>query len=227
MPKFPFKKALIGTGVAGLAGVSGVAGYGIGKRRGAESAAGAMASAFSEANQQENQQLARYFFQKGLQHNPNFKKESSMDKQAALQEIYNESFNDEIEKIAVNSSTVLKQFAAGMKDIGAVPASMRGHYIASGLQTLGKIPKNIAKKVSKSSSGTAKAISKHMKGEGRTLANFARGMRDIPSVPGNMKARYTLEGVKSLGRAPVALSAAGGVGVGGLGVGLMASRRND
>lgn len=100
MPKFPFKKAVIGAGVAGLTGVGGTAGYIIGKRKGAESAATEMASAFSEANQQENQQLARHYFQKGLQYKSNFKKGSSMDKQAALQEIYNESFNDEIEKMA-------------------------------------------------------------------------------------------------------------------------------
>lgn len=96
------KKLLIGGSATLGAGGAGAGGYFLGKRQGAEQTANIMATQFSRANQLENQQIARQFFLRGLQHNPNFKKESGMDKQAVLREVYTESFNDELEKIALN-----------------------------------------------------------------------------------------------------------------------------
>ena len=99
MPNILKNPLVAGLGAGALAlGGGGAGGYFLGKRKGADNMAGVMATQFSAANQKENQQLAKYFYTKGLQ--ASFNKESSMDKQAVLQEVYQDSFNDELEKIA-------------------------------------------------------------------------------------------------------------------------------
>jgi len=111
--------ALMGaTGAVGVAG-GGYAGHKMGVRSGAKRTANEMASAFSEANAKENQQLidsfkafnkrenqaiAKTYLKRGVALGAGMSKKSSlegeeMDKHAALEEIYNEAFNAELEKL--------------------------------------------------------------------------------------------------------------------------------
>jgi len=126
---------LTGAGVLG-AGVLAGAGYG-GYRLGANRASNAMASAFSEANQEENQgiydqfntfnqqeneSIAQEYLNKGIAlgahlQSTNQLGEETMDKQAYFEEIYNASFNDELEKISGKVKESFKNLGSGLTAI--------------------------------------------------------------------------------------------------------------
>jgi len=120
-------KALTGI-LAGLGagGAAGAGGFFLGKRQGAEQMGNVMAQKFMAANQAENKQLAQYYFRKGLMHNPTLKKESSMDKVAVLEQIQNESFNDELDKIAAKGGSVAKVVQAIKGGAGKALGAIKG-----------------------------------------------------------------------------------------------------
>jgi len=86
--------ALVGAPVA-----TGVVSYQAGKKKGATHTANIMASEFMRRNALENEQIAQHFFHKGVQYKQG-KKGVNMNKKAALDEVYDASFSDEMEKIA-------------------------------------------------------------------------------------------------------------------------------
>lgn len=101
---FPWNKVLIGTASVGALGGATTIGYKWGERSGATQAANAMTNAFTAANQVENQQIAENYYEQGLEDALNktssLNKGVHMDKQAVLEQVYNEAFNDELCKIA-------------------------------------------------------------------------------------------------------------------------------
>ena len=144
-------KALVaGTGVAGLTGGAGYLGHKVGYKGGATRATNEMASAFSEANATENQQIRDSFNSFNKQENASIadsymrrgmalgaqlhaagkikfpsemsKKSSTtgedMNKQAYLEEIYNEAFNDELEKNAGRLGAIYNIVKGSFKNLG-------------------------------------------------------------------------------------------------------------
>lgn len=204
--KSPLTYAITG-GALGTAG-AGAGGYFLGKRQGAEQTANVMATQFSRANQLENQQIAKHFFLKGLQHNPTFKKESSMDKIAVLEEVYNEAFVDELEKIAAipGMGKIVSALKAGVGGVKSVSGKVGRAYAESA--------KDLAAETRKAIKYTGQA----MKGKGKRGFELSRGA-------------YMKDALKSMGRGGkkggLVLGTVGGVGVGAGGVGMMAGKKKD
>ena len=139
MPLGKATKILLGSG-AGLAaaGAGGAGGYFLGKRQGGEQMAGVMANKFMVANQAENKALARHYFRKGLSYNPAMSKESSMDKTATLEEIRNDAFNDELDKLAAIPG--MGRIVQGLKSVGTSAKALYQHsrQAGSGLRNMYK-----------------------------------------------------------------------------------------
>lgn len=121
------KKIAIGTAGAGALATAGVVGHKIGVRSGATRTANAMASAFSQANAKENQkivdsfntfnkmenaEIAKGFYRKGITEGAKMIKKS-----AYIDEIYDNAFNEELEKVGKGNwigskmSTLAKSFS--------------------------------------------------------------------------------------------------------------------
>jgi len=156
--KVPWEKILgYGLGGTAVAGAGAAGGGVLGYKMGAKRTANQMTSAFIEANNRENQQIADAFksfnraenraianaymrrgFQSGVQHAT--RTGTEMKKKAALEEIYNDAFNDEYEKLAVSMSSIgsaikgaagkykesWKNLIGGTKDIIKQRKAMKG-----------------------------------------------------------------------------------------------------
>jgi len=199
MAKFltPLKIAIT-SGAIGMAG-AGVGGYQTGKRSGAQKMGRAMASEFTRLNEIENQHIARSSFLAGLSH----KKGKTMNKQAMLEEIYNESFNDELEKIAGVGSTINK-----------VP----GHVW------------NIIKRIGGAYKKSGKDL---YAGAKESSTKMIEAMRKNPQHRWNKSPRLAAQAlrgeagksaVKGLKGGALALGTAGGVGLGAGGASMMSKR---
>lgn len=123
-PRMPgwIKPALITTvGVGALGGAASL-GYHAGMKKGVIRTADAMTDAFSQANQIENQQIADDYYEMGLEDALNkistFKGDR-MNKQATLETVYNEAFQDELSKIAAAFGTNMTTVAKGIKNLVA------------------------------------------------------------------------------------------------------------
>ena len=118
-------KILSGIAAAGAIGGTGYGGYKIGEKRGATKAVDKMTVAFSEANQRENRNIINSFkafnekenmdiLRRGFQMGVKYK---DMNKQAALKEIYDAAFQEELEKIALSGAGA-GMITKGLKTIG-------------------------------------------------------------------------------------------------------------
>jgi hypothetical protein len=125
----------VGAGTLGAGAIGGAAygGHRLGMRTGAKRTANAMATAFSEANAQENKVLADAYFKKGIalgahlqrsnQFNGTMNKTSS-DKNTILEDIYNQAFRDELEKTAF-AGTLGASFKALGTGLKAIPRHLQ------------------------------------------------------------------------------------------------------
>lgn len=204
--------------LAGLGGsaAGGAGGFVIGKRKGAEQMVNVMAQKFMAANQAENKQIAQHYFRKGLTHNPNLKKESSMNKVAVLEEIQNEAYNDELDKIAAGMFQPVKS-----SQIQTIVNLLKG----KGSKALGAIKDVAAKAPSSIKDVAAKAPSSikdtAVRGSGSVKSHIAKELAALRTAGGYAGGlRYgdrarTLGAIgHSLKQAPVALTGAGIAGGG-------------
>lgn len=211
----------------GAAGAGGAGGYFLGKRTGAEQMGTVMAKRFTQANAIENQQIARHYFLKGL--SQNLKKGSSMNKQAVLDEIQNEAFNDELEKIAVTAQGVGGKLKAGISYLGQAMKSKanRGFGLSRGAYL-----KDSAANIGSAYAESAKGL---YGGTKESIQKIVESLKKNPQHAWNKDPRLAAKALRGeAGKAAVGagrkgalvLGTAGGVGVGGTGS-YMIGRRKD
>lgn len=130
-------KILTGLAAASAAGGIGYGGYKVGEKKGATKAVDKMTVAFAEANQKENRNIVNSFkafnekenmdiLRRGFQMGVKYK---DMSKKAALNEIYDAAFQDELEKLAIPASLTsgMKTLGKSFKNLGKGLAHQGGH----------------------------------------------------------------------------------------------------
>lgn len=149
----------VGSGVAAASALAG-GGYFLGNKRGAKRGAtqmaNVMATEFTAANREENKQLARAYFRKGLSYNPSIQKESGMDKNAVLEQIRDEAFADELDKVAAKLPNMKKVIDIA-KGVGSGVMRLPGAAMTGA--------KDVVKEIGKSpalSLGTGLVLGSHM-----------------------------------------------------------------
>jgi len=139
------QKLLTGLALTGAAGAAGYGGFKVGHNTGAKKAVNEMTSAFYEANQKENKGIVDRFntfnkvenraimnqgLKRGFEIGRAKASGKSMNKKAALDYIYKEAFNDELEKLAIPTGLIakgVKTLGKSFKNLGKGLAHQGGH----------------------------------------------------------------------------------------------------
>jgi len=192
------RPAAITTVATGLLGGAATVGYNVGQHRGARRTADAMTSAFGAANQIENEQIANTFYNRGLH--------DSTKTASDLEQVYNEAFNDEMNKIAVGWSSMamgaIKGAGTAIKGLATRTAAgakteagnlknawSGGSGIKESLQSAWKGPKN--NPFSNASRG------QHMMAAGKKLWQAAPGLTTAGVATGALGTGLALGGKKN------------------------------